>query len=263
VNNWLPILAYHRICDFRCADDPLRICARPRDLERVLRYLTARRYRFVSLGTAVDVLSRSGAPGERLVCLTFDDGYRDFYTNAFPLLRRYGAPATVFLVTNYIGATNHWDDDYGLPPAPLMTEREIRELDAQGIEFGSHTLTHPRLTQISAAEQEREIVDSRKALEDLLGHRVSFFCYPHMDSDERVKALVRNAGYDGACGGEQAENSRYLLHRVNVSQTGWVSTLFHIWGWRYRLQSSRRLRSLKHSVVPARSEPRELTEVRR
>jgi len=263
LKNWLPILCYHRVCEDEFTPDPLGLRTSTRDLERVLAYLRSHRYRFVSLETAIKVLRCGRAPGARYACLTFDDGYQDFYLNAFPLLQRYGASATVFLVASYIGSTNHWDDGYRLSPAPLMTEQEIRELDAQGIEFGSHTLTHPRLTQISAGEQEREIVDSQTALEDLLGHRVPFFCYPHMDSDERVKALVRDTGYDGACGGEQQENSRYLLHRVDVSHTRWVSTLFRIWGWRYRLQSSRRLSSLKRSVFPARAEPRELTEVRR
>ena len=82
-----------------------------------------------------------------------------------------------------------------------------------------------------------------------------------MDFDERVRSLVRDAGYVSACGGEQAENSRYLLHRINVSQSGWPSTLFRIWGWRYALQRSRRLRSLRHVLLPEPRPSRELTEV--
>lgn len=261
MSNWVPILAYHRICETPAAGDPLRLCTRPEDLERVLQYLRKRPYRFISFDEAVDAIAGERPSAERLVCLTFDDGYEDFYTSAFPLLRAYDVPATVFLVSGCIDGSNRWDAGYALPPVPMMTQQQVCELAARGIDFGSHTVSHPRLTRLSAAEQEREIVDSKQALEGLLGRPVRSFCYPHMDHDEHVRVLVREAGYSSACGGEQAENSRYLLHRINVSQSGWVSTLFRIWGWRYALQRSRRLRSLRHVLLPEPRSSRELTEV--
>lgn len=263
MTRWLPILAYHRVCDVPRVEDPLSLCARPQDLERVLRYFTARGYRIVSLGTAVEALTEGPARREKLACLTFDDGYRDFHTHAFPLLQEYGAQATVFLVTGLMGGTNRWDDCYGLPSVPLLNKEEIFELAAQGVEFGSHTVSHRRLTRLSAVEQRREIVDSKRALEDLLNRPIRFFCYPHIAHDAHVEALVRDAGYRAACGGEQAANSPYLLHRVDVSQTGRLSTLFRLWGWRYSLQRSRGLRALKRTLLPSRSTPPELTEVRR
>jgi peptidoglycan/xylan/chitin deacetylase (PgdA/CDA1 family) len=262
VSKWLPVLAYHRICDVPRAEDPLGLCTSPRDLERVLRYLKARSYEFVSLDEAVDVMTGERPRRGRMACLTFDDGYRDFYTNAFPILQRYGAPATVFLVSGCVGGSNRWDDHYGLPSVPLMSEGEIRDLAKLGVEFGSHTVSHPRLTRTGAAEQEREVVESKLALEELLARRVRTFCYPHMDVDERVRSLVREAGYVSACGGEQAENSRYLLHRVNVSQSGWVSTLLRVWGWRHALQRNGRLRSLRHVLLPEVRQWRGPTEVR-
>jgi peptidoglycan/xylan/chitin deacetylase (PgdA/CDA1 family) len=263
VSGWLPVLAYHRVCDVPRAEDPLGLCARPQDLERVLRYLVAQGYRFVSLDTAMEALSDDARRQEKLACLTFDDGYRDFYIHAFPILQEYDVPATVFLVSGYIGDTNHWDDCYGLPSVPLLSREQILELQAQGVEFASHTITHRRLTELSAADQAREIVDSKKELEALLDHPVRFFCYPHMDHDERVRSLVRDAGYSGACGGEQATNWLYLMHRVNVSQTGWPATLFRLWGWRYSLQSSRRLRALKRFLLSSPRTPRGAMEVRR
>ncbi|MGA2284760.1 MAG: polysaccharide deacetylase family protein [Dehalococcoidia bacterium] len=253
MNDWLPVLTFHRICDQPYAEDPLGLCTRPQDLERVLRYLTAHRYRFVSLDAAVRVLVTGRETGQRLACLTFDDGYRDFYTTAFPILRKYGASVTVFLVVNRLGETNRWDDAYGLPPVPLMDERQVRELDAAGIEFGSHTLNHPRLTQIDAAEQAREVIDSRTALEALLGHSVPYFCYPHMDCDGAVQTLARRAGYRAAFGGEQAANEPYLLHRINVSQMTWPLVLLRLWGWRFALQRNAPLRHMKHLLTPARS----------
>lgn len=262
MSNWVPVLVYHRICDASPGGDPLRLCTPPRDLERVLRYLRAHPYRFISFDDAVDVMTGERPITDRVVCLTFDDGYEDFFTNAFPLLRAYDAPATVFAVTGEIGGSNRWDGGYGLPPVPLMTRQQMRELVSGGIEFGSHTVSHPRLTRLSPDEQEREIVDSKRALERLLDRAVRSFCYPHMDHDEHVRALVRDAGYSSACGGEQTGNSRYLLHRVDVSHSSWVSTLLRIWGWRYALQRNRRLRSLRHRFLPEVQPPRELMEVR-
>ena len=262
MRGWLPILTYHRVCDVRRDDDPLDLCTRPRDLERVLRYLTARRYRFVSLQEAVDAVCFDRLVSGKPVCLTFDDGYRDFYTTAYPLLQKYNATATVFVVTGCIGGTNRWDDGYGLLPAPILRREEIRDLDARGIEFGSHTVTHPRLPELPPSEQAREIVDSKRMLEELLGHEVRFFGYPHLGGDESTQALVRQAGYLGACGGEQVQHSPFLLHRVDVGQTSWPATLFRLWGWRYLLQRSRRLRSLRHSLL-AEKDPVALMEARR
>jgi peptidoglycan/xylan/chitin deacetylase (PgdA/CDA1 family) len=171
MNGWRPILVYHRIAEVPQAQDPLRLCTSPRSLERVLRYLSENGYRFVSLGEAVATLERGGS-SERLVCLTFDDGYRDFLTDAFPLLQRFGASATVFPVSDCIGGVNRWDACYGLAPLPLLSSDEVLTLSEQGIEFGSHSLTHPRLTQVDPWQQGREIHGSRKALEDLLGRTV-------------------------------------------------------------------------------------------
>ncbi|MGD0114739.1 MAG: polysaccharide deacetylase family protein [Dehalococcoidia bacterium] len=262
MNNWLPILMYHRVCDQPRSQDPLGLCTQPQDLDRVLRYLTVHRYRFVSLDAALRALVAGKAKGQRLACLTFDDGYRDFYTTAFPILQKHGASATVFLVVDRLGDTNRWDDGYGLPPVPLMDQRQVRELDAAGIELGSHTLSHPRLTQLGAPEQAREIIDSRKALEAMLGHSVSYFCYPHMDSDDAVQTLARRAGYRAAFGGEQATNEPFLLHRINVSQARWPSALLRIWGWRFALQRNAPLRQLKHVLTPARP-PDKIVEVGR
>lgn len=250
---WLPIFAYHRICQTSPEGDPLGLCTPPEKLERVLAYLRSHRYRTVSFDEAVEVIMGGIRQKEKLACLTFDDGYEDFYTNAFPLLRAYEAKATVFLVAGCTGGTNRWDEANGFSSAHLMTAEQVRELASNGVGFGSHTLTHPRLTQVDETAQRKEIINSKHQLQDLLGEKVNTFCYPHMDYNERVRALVEEAGYVSACGGEQAENSPYLLHRINVSHANWPFTLFRIWGWRHRMQRSRRLRSLRHLLFPEAS----------
>ncbi|WP_157271033.1 polysaccharide deacetylase family protein [Azohydromonas aeria] len=130
----------------------------------------------------------------RSVVLTFDDGYENFREFAWPVLRRHGFPAAVFLVTRHIGGGSDWV----LPAtrsAPLMDAAAVRELDAQGVTFGSHTLSHPRLAQLDAPAMRREIFDSKAALEDMLGHAVPDFCYPYGNYDARARDLVAEAGY--------------------------------------------------------------------
>jgi peptidoglycan/xylan/chitin deacetylase (PgdA/CDA1 family) len=263
VKNWLPILCYHRVCEEEVKPDPLHLCTSTRELERVLGYLRSRRYRFVSLETAIEVLRCGRPPGARYACLTFDDGYRDFYLNAFPLLQKYGAPATVFLVVDCIGGTNRWDETYGLPPIPILSRSEILELDGHGVEFGSHSISHRKLSTLGDEERTREISGSKERLEQLLGHGVRFFCYPFGDHNEEVRAEVRQAGYVGACGTEQVEHEPFLLHRIDVARTGWVGTLLRLWGWRHFLQRSRHLRAVKARVLPARPTPVGMTEAGR
>ena len=255
MNNWLPILCYHRVCDGEAGPDPLHLCCSKHELERVLRYLRSRHYQFVSLETAVEVV-RSGRPrGARYACLTFDDGYQDFYRNAFPLLQDYGASATVFLVADSIGGTNRWDEAYGLPAIPTLARSEVLELDGLGVEFGSHSMSHRRLSALNREERAREIEGSKERLEQLLGHEVPLFCYPFGDQSQEVRSEVRRAGYLGACGTEQVENEPFLLHRIDVTRSGWLGTLLRLWGWRHSLQRSRGLRAVKGRVLPPRPAP--------
>jgi peptidoglycan/xylan/chitin deacetylase (PgdA/CDA1 family) len=136
-----------------------------------------------------------GAPlPPRSVVLTFDDGYENFREHAWPVLRRHGFPATVFMVTNQLGRNAGWlTPDF--TPAPLMSPATVRELAAQGVSFGSHTLNHARLSELDAAQQRREIFDSKAALEDVLGQPVADFCYPYGLYNERARDLVAEAGY--------------------------------------------------------------------
>jgi peptidoglycan/xylan/chitin deacetylase (PgdA/CDA1 family) len=255
LKHWLPILAFHRVTKGGVTPDPLRLCTSTRHLERILRYLRDHQYRFVSLEKALEAYWAGRPLGARYVCLTFDDGYEDFYVNAFPLLQEYKGSATVFLVTDCIGATNRWDEAHNLTPVPTLSRTQILELDSHGVEFGSHSASHRRLTSLRREERAREIGGSKEALEQLLGHEVRFFCYPHGDHNKEVCDEVRDAGYAGGCGIEQATHEPFLLHRIDVSHTNWPATLFRLWGWRYSLQRSRSLRAVKGRLLPARPTP--------
>lgn len=132
-------------------------------------------------------------PG-RPVLLTFDDGYRDFALFAWPLLRKYGFRALVFLVAEQVGKTSQWDESYG-EPLPLLDWEEVRTLCDEGVEIGSHSATHPALTGLSPAEVVREAARSRALLTRGLGRAVEAFAYPHGDYNPAVLHLVGACGY--------------------------------------------------------------------
>jgi peptidoglycan/xylan/chitin deacetylase (PgdA/CDA1 family) len=211
------ILYYHSI-----SDDPVRSSVSPAAFERQIEYLVRGGYRLLSLSEAVRRLA-AGAPlpGNGVV-ITLDDGFRDNYEQAFPVLRRYGVPASIFLTVSYIGTDR-------LPtltrtdfvPRPLDWE-QVREMHAHGIEFGSHTLTHPMLSSLSPGEVRREVAESKRVIEDRLGIPVRFFCYPRGDFNAGVRTIVREEGYQAACTTRPGTNSRrtdaFALRRTYVGR---------------------------------------------
>jgi len=122
---------------------------------------------------------RRGSPlPNKPIILTFDDGYADLADYAFPVLRRYGFEATVFVVTRRIGWENDWDTALNIPPIPLLTAEQLLTWSRNGIEFGAHGRTHIDLTRLSPALLEEEIGGSRADLEAILQQRVTSFAYP-------------------------------------------------------------------------------------
>jgi peptidoglycan/xylan/chitin deacetylase (PgdA/CDA1 family) len=132
------------------------------------------------------------------VIVTFDDGFEDNYTRAFPLLARREIPATIFLTAGYIGGEQlPVLRDHGAP-RPLSW-RQVDEMARHGVEFGAHSVTHRSLTTLDGADLRCEIEDSRSVIERQAGIRTRSFCYPRGDFDARVKQAVRDAGYELAC----------------------------------------------------------------
>lgn len=138
-------------------------------------------------------------PPARSVVITFDDGYTDNYSQAFPILRKHNIPATIFLVSGYVGLANHWDADGPLHGRLLMSWSEIQQMSAQGVYFGAHTRTHPRLTTLSSFQAKEEITWSRRGLEDKLGRPVTLFAYPYGEYDPSIQAMVQESGFTASC----------------------------------------------------------------
>jgi peptidoglycan/xylan/chitin deacetylase (PgdA/CDA1 family) len=133
------------------------------------------------------------------IVITFDDGYLDTFQVAYPILREFGFKAVVFVLALKQLRTNFWDRGSDIHEAPLLTEDHILELHEAGMEIGSHSLTHSRLTKISEEALQQEVSRSRILLELLLDAPVQSFSYPYGLVNERVKNAVRNAGYRLAC----------------------------------------------------------------
>ena len=215
------ILMYHQVGKFKRPDSHRAIFCHIRRFRAQMTYLHFFRYQVLSLSAALDGLSGKRDLPHHGVVLTFDDGYQNFREYAFPVLQRYHFPATVFLVAGLLGKDSRWLEEDDRLGAPLMDRGTIRELRARGIVFGSHTLTHPLLTQIDRSRREEEIKDSKSALEHLLDEEVKYFCYPSGDYDEAVVNIVREAGYEAALtcdrGAATPADNPFTLPRKAVS----------------------------------------------
>jgi peptidoglycan/xylan/chitin deacetylase (PgdA/CDA1 family) len=126
------------------------------------------------------------------VAITFDDGFRNFLDRALPALRQHSFPATVFIVSRFVGRTNRWPQPVsGIPELELMSWREICEALAGGASVGAHTRTHTDLTRLSPCEAESELAGSKADLEQATGHGVSAFAYPYGLRSPAVVELAR------------------------------------------------------------------------
>lgn len=200
------ILMYHYI---RNGVDPVKdkigyqLSISPTELEQQLIMLNQLNYHSATMRQVAD----GSAPPDS-IALTFDDGYQDFYTSALPLLKKYSWGATVYIITSKIGGA-------------YMTWDEIRELQADGIEIGSHTIHHPDLSKISDAQQRTEIIDSKSQIEAQIHSPVYSFCYPSGKFNAESLSLVKLAGYTNATtttfGLADAHSNEYALPRVRIS----------------------------------------------
>ena len=178
------VLMYHRVGPLPEHNDreAKALTVSTNRFEADLRDLRAAGCHCLTVAQAYELLSRRELPRNAVV-LTFDDGYEDNYTVAWPLLRKYGYVATFDIVYDSLSAPEH------------MNRAQIRELAAAGNEIGSHTVSHAILTRLDLAHLRMEVTEPKQKLEALLGCRVTTFCYPEGRYDRQVLAAVRRAGY--------------------------------------------------------------------
>ncbi len=211
----VPILTYHSIDQSGSV-----ISTAPEVFRRQMRSLSENGYQAVTLNEFISSLSEDKTPFLKTVVLTFDDGFQNFFSEAFPVLEKYGFRATVFLVTDFCGKNNDWaGNPPELPPSKVLSWDEIRELHKYGIEFGGHSRTHPDLTKISNSRVESEIVESKAMIEDSLGSEVTTFAYPFGKFNSPVKKTVADsykAAVSTNLGKVRAGSDFFSLERVDT-----------------------------------------------
>ena len=211
------ILAYHSVGGASPYSQPVVM------FEEQMRILVER-FTVVPLPALLGAL-RAG--GRRLAAITFDDGFEDLYTCAFPVLRKLGLPFTAFLTTAFMERGRDafdWSPHYaGLAP---LTWEQVREMAAEGCHVGSHTHSHPRLADCASDEMLAELTQSKRILETRTGNPVSMLAYPFgqpHDYDRRVTTAAAEAGYSAAFTGLQtcftSLDNWYEIPRVMVDAT--------------------------------------------
>ena len=246
---WLPILMYHRVVDHLEGSNHYNLSISLDRFEMQLRYLADKAYRGLTVDELAGMLDAGVKMPGRSVVITFDDGYEDTFTHAFPILQKYGFTATVFLVSGHIGESSSWD--VGKTDAsPLMERSQILEMARHGIDFGSHSRTHTSLPALTRDEARNEIAQSKTEIEQLMGRNISSFAYPFGGVTPWLQEIVRDAGYSAACGIDQRSHHRFNLSRVDAAaHTGAVQWRLNVTGTKHRLRRSPLIRRLKSALT--------------
>lgn len=202
----IPILMYHEI-----GDGPNSLYVPFNNFCEQIEFLKTQGYQVITLSKAMELLkANQKIPDSKYLVITFDDGYASFYSQAWPVLQEAGMTATVFLISQAVDQQRYlnWND--------------IRIMRNCGIEFGSHTRTHPSLRALGTDKLTQEISGSKKEIEEKLGTAVLSFCYPSGEFNREALAAVKNAGYWGAVstrhGLAQGGSNIYTLSRIRVSK---------------------------------------------
>lgn len=235
----LLVLCYHAVS----ATWPAALSVTPEALDRQLGLLSRRGFRGARF---TDVIAEP-RPSQRTVAVTFDDNFRSVLELAKPILDRYGYPGTLYVPTDWVGAKRpmRWDGiDRWLgtehePELHALTWDELRALADAGWEIGSHTCTHPHLTQVDDDTLRHELEHSKAVIEQQLGRPCTSLAYPYGDTDDRVERAAAAAGYTAA------GTIPRILYPPRPLR--WPRTpIFHVdTPLRYRLKVSRAVRRLR------------------
>ena len=206
----LPVLMYHSI-DYT-SDRKDRMTVSPDVFTKQMKYLADKRYNVIPLEKAVEYIERRITPPRHTVAITIDDGYANNYRYAYPVLKKYRIPTTIFVIVNLVGEKG------------FLNWRQIREMSDSGIiDIESHTMSHPWLTGLDDAGLKNELVESKRILEDRLGKEIKYLCYPMGAYNAHIKSAVREAGYKAAVVTKPTRLSPnydiYEIKRVRISPT--------------------------------------------
>lgn len=226
----IPILMYHSISTnstlgFR------KFTLRPDQFISHLAYLREQGYQAISVAKLAEIRSqgqRQLLPAKPVV-ITFDDGFMDFYTTAFPILQEYRFPASLFLVTGYLGRTSLWLRSIREDKRPMITPVHLREMAEAGIDCGSHTHTHIHMDTVTEKRAREELLVSKNILEQFIGRSVTVFAYPYGHYNRKACQLVKEVGFQAACAVKDAlshsKDDLFALARITITNRTDTSVL--------------------------------------
>lgn len=224
----IPILMYHSIsADEENAHYYYRINTSPKTFEEHMKFLNKNKYSVISLQDILNYYSCVQGMNKYVV-ITFDDGYDDFYKEAFPILQEHSFSATVFLPTDFIGNKKR-----RLKGKEHLEWSQVSELSDIGISFGSHTVTHPELSGLRNEDIEYELMQSKKTIEDKLGKSIDTFSYPYKfpDTNKAFITLLRemlgkngyNFGVSTRIGTTSKKDDIYFMKRIPINSRDDIS----------------------------------------
>lgn len=241
----IPVLNYHMVDD----ETDSRLAVGTKEFRDQMAYLAWRGYTSITPIELLEHLKKGTPLPEKPILITFDDGYRNNFTNAFPIMQKYGFTGTIFLITDYIG-NDAW----------YMGWQEVKEMQQSGFVFGSHTLSHTPLTAISLSEAEKQLRESREVLEWRLAAPVTFFAYPTGAYSETIEEMTKTTGYDAAFtvnfGRVTKDSDLYALKRIPLFKSSF--SLMNFWLRLEMTPAANMLRNLKEKVWPHSPEEEEI-----
>jgi peptidoglycan/xylan/chitin deacetylase (PgdA/CDA1 family) len=209
----IPILMYHYIGPRNDPDDITKnlLSTWPQILDEQIKTLKNAGYTFLKNDELADILDTKKEIPQKPVVLTFDDGYKDFYTNAYPILKKYNAKATNFVISGFINNLNH------------LSTGELKELSKdENIEIGAHTVNHEWLKDQNADTSKYETLENKHDLENITGKQVASFAYPYGAFDEAAIKTVKESGFRSAVstlpGIIESNYNRFFMYRIRPGE---------------------------------------------
>lgn len=221
----MPVIMYHRVIKDESEKGVHGTYVTVEQFEEQMKYLKKKGYETV---TFKDLLNNRYKQrfdkDKKWIMLTFDDGYKDNYENAFPILKKYQFKGIIYVLDGI--EYNKWDvDNPGNPEKrfTLMNQDELLEMQNYGIEFGGHTSTHPRLAELSTEQVKSEIINSKSNIEKIIGKELLSFAYPYGSLNEEVKRIPQEAGYKFAVatdsGSIVVSDDLFEIRRIGIFPT--------------------------------------------
>jgi peptidoglycan/xylan/chitin deacetylase (PgdA/CDA1 family) len=187
------VLMYHSISEHIKKEKHNKWRVKPKDFEKQMNWFYKNNWKSFTISELVKL---DKIP-EKSFVITFDDGYEDNFTNAFPVLQKYNFKATIYLVPNQ--TINHWEEKNTSILSNLLNNEQILQMQNSGlVEFGSHTLSHVNLSKTDEFQLEKELIESKKEIEKITNKECEAFAYPYGKFDDKIVQAVKNAGYKNA-----------------------------------------------------------------